>query len=306
MTLSSHSQSSGDITADRRYQHALDFRARGDFAAAADLLEQALELAPGFAAGWFTLGEVREESGQADRAAAAFERALAADQADRHGAVLRLARLRGDRPGGMPPAYVQALFDQYAPLFEGALVDQLRYRGPDQLRDLLARLQAPQPLHFANMADLGCGTGLVAHAFEGLYDRIVGVDLSPKMIAEARRRGLYADLAIDDMLTFLERAPPASFDLVIAADAFVYVGDLAPLCAAAARALMPGGRLAFTVERHAGPDFVLGEKLRYAHGRAHLEAALSAARLSVAAIEDAAIRMERGGPVPGFLVVAST
>ncbi|MGD9845577.1 MAG: methyltransferase domain-containing protein [Variibacter sp.] len=306
MSFSPHFLSSGDVVADRRYQRALDFRMRGDLAAAADLLEQALELASGFAAAWFTLGEVREENGEADRAAMAFERALAADPADRHGAVLRLARLRGDRPGAMPPAYVTALFDQYAPLFDGALIDQLRYRGPDQLRDLLARSQAPRPLHFANMADLGCGTGLVAHAFRGLYDSIAGVDLSPKMVAEARRKGLYAHLAVGDMLTFLERAPPVSFDLVIAADAFVYVGDLTALCAAAARALAPGGRLAFTVESHAGADFALGEKLRYAHGRAHIEAALAAAGLSVAAIEDASTRMERGVPVPSLLVVAST
>lgn len=306
MLPSPHFLSSGDVIADRRYQHALDFRTRGDLAAAADLLEQALELAPGFTAAWFTLGEVREENGQAERAAAAFEQALAADPADRHGAVLRLARLRGDRRGAMPPAYVTALFDQYAPLFDGALIDQLRYRGPDLLRDLLARLQAPRPLHFASVADLGCGTGLVAHAFGGLYDRIAGVDLSPKMVAEARRKGLYTDLAVGDMLTFLEGAPPAAFDLVIAADAFVYVGDLGALCVAAARTLAPGGRLAFTVERHAGADFVLGEKLRYAHSRAHVEAALAAAGLAVTAVEDASTRMERGVPVPGFLVVAST
>jgi predicted TPR repeat methyltransferase len=306
MSSSSHFLSSGDVIADRRYQHALDFRARGDLAAAADLLEQALELAPGFAAAWFTLGEIREENGEAGRSTVAFERALAADPADRHGAVLRLARLRGDRPGAMPQAYVKALFDQYAPLFDGALIDQLRYRGPDQLRDLLARLQAPRPLHFAGIADLGCGTGLVAHAFRGLYDGIAGVDLSPKMVAEARRKGLYADLAVGDMLMFLERARAASFDLVIAADAFVYVGDLSALCAAAARALVPGGWLAFTVECHAGADFVLGEKLRYAHSRAHVEAALAAAGLGVAAVENAWARMERGVPVPGFVVVAST
>jgi predicted TPR repeat methyltransferase len=79
------------------------------------------------------------------------------------------------------------------------------------------------------------------------------------MVAEARPEGLYADLAVGDMLTFLERAPLISFDLVIAADAVVYAGDLSALCAAAVRALAPGGRLAFTVERHAGADFALGE-----------------------------------------------
>src|SRR6202158_1266745 len=52
--------SSGDLVADRRFDFARDLQLKGDIAAAADLLLQATELAPGFASAWFTLGEVRE------------------------------------------------------------------------------------------------------------------------------------------------------------------------------------------------------------------------------------------------------
>ncbi|MGE0750045.1 MAG: methyltransferase domain-containing protein [Variibacter sp.] len=308
MLLSPLFLSSGEVIADRRYQHALDFRARGDLGAAADLLEQALELAPRFAAAWFTLGEVRETEGDQARAADAFERALAADAADRHGAALHLARLRGASPAAMPPAYVRSLFDQYAPLFEGALVDQLRYRGPALLREALGAHQARagRPMHFGRVADLGCGTGLVAHAFAGLYDTIAGVDLSPGMIVEARRKGLYAELVAGDMLAFLQGRAPGSVGLVIAADAFVYVGDLALLCAAAARALAADGVLAFTVEALEGEGFALGEKLRYAHSRVHITAALGEAGFGDVTVEEASTRIEGGAPVPGFVVVAST
>ena len=48
--------------ADRRYDFARDLQMRGDLPAAADLLLQAIELAPNFASAWFTLGEVRDRT----------------------------------------------------------------------------------------------------------------------------------------------------------------------------------------------------------------------------------------------------
>src|SRR5271163_5141856 len=106
--------SSGDLVADRRFDFARDLQLKGDLVAAADLLLQALELAPGFAADWFTLGEIREKLGERDAAIAAFRKAEAADPEDRHGANLRLMLLGATNLSGMPPAYVRALFDQYA------------------------------------------------------------------------------------------------------------------------------------------------------------------------------------------------
>ena len=64
--------SSGDLMADRRFEFARDLQLKGDLPAAADLLLQAIELAPGFVTAWFTLGEIREELGEGDAAIAAF------------------------------------------------------------------------------------------------------------------------------------------------------------------------------------------------------------------------------------------
>ena len=55
--------SSGDLIADRRYKWALDQAAAGDFVAAADILTQTLEIAPGFATAWFALGAIRDRLG---------------------------------------------------------------------------------------------------------------------------------------------------------------------------------------------------------------------------------------------------
>src|ERR1700692_3922282 len=121
--------SSGDLVADRRFDFARDLQLKGDLVAAADLLLQAIDLAPGFASAWFTLGDIRAQLGERDVAIAAFRKAQIADPDDRHGAGLRLMLLGAQPLSAMPQAYVRALFDQYAPKFESALGDDLGYRG---------------------------------------------------------------------------------------------------------------------------------------------------------------------------------
>jgi predicted TPR repeat methyltransferase len=299
--------SSGDVLADRRYDRAKAHAAEGDVATAADLLAQALERAPGFASAWFALGEIRAQGGDRAGAVAAFRAARAADPADRHGAALHLACLGAAEPAAaMAPAYVRALFDQYAPDFDRALVEGLGYRGPMVLCDALRAVAAARhrPFRFERAVDLGCGTGLVAEALRDCCGAIAGVDLSPAMVAAARRKGVYAEIAVGDMVAFLAGRPKGSCDLVVAGDAFVYLADLAPVCRAVAHALAPDGLFAFTVETHAGTGAVLGEKLRYAHDADHVRGALAAAGLVPIALDPASTRSEGGAPVPGLVVVA--
>jgi predicted TPR repeat methyltransferase len=300
--------SSGDLIADRRYGFGRDLASRGDLSAAADLFAQAVEAAPGFAAGWFALGETRAKLGDGAGAAAALREALRIDPRDRHGAALHLARLGAANPdGAMSPSYVRTLFDQYAPRFDGALVEGLAYRGPQRLLDAVERARAPVPaVGFGTMLDLGCGTGLAAAVFRPQVRHMTGVDLSPGMIAEARAKGIYDRLEVGELLEFLgaERAAGRHYDLVIAADVFVYLFDLAPVARAVADVLSPGGLFAFTVETHGGDGIELGEKLRYRHGAAHVRAAVAAGSLQLLELALVATRIEAGGTVPGLLAVA--
>src|SRR5271163_2268740 len=122
----------GDPIAERRYAYARTAARDGDWAAAAEVLEQALELAPDWAPAWFALGEARERLGDETRAADAFSATLAADPGDAHGARGRLALLgRGSRLHALSPAYVARLFDDYAARFDAHLADGLGYRGPE-------------------------------------------------------------------------------------------------------------------------------------------------------------------------------
>ncbi|HEU4520019.1 MAG TPA: methyltransferase domain-containing protein, partial [Microvirga sp.] len=107
-----------------------------------------------------------------------------------------------------------------------------------------------------------------------------------------------------DLVGFLRSRPAASADLVVAADVFVYVADLAGVFAETRRVLERGGLFAFTVQAHAGAGVVLGEDARYAHGEPLLRDLADAAGLAVVLFERVSTREDRGEPVPGFLVVA--
>src|SRR5207237_9078781 len=182
--------SSGDLVADRRFEFARDLQLKGDLPAAADLLLQAIDLAPDFTSAWFTLAGIREQLGEHDAAVAAFRQAQASDSGDRHGAGLRLMRLGAEPLAGMPQAYVQTLFDQYAPRFVSSLVNDLRYRGPALLFKavLSVRSAARKPAFCKRAIDLGCGTGLAASAFARAGDHFIGGVLWPRLVMRYRHR----------------------------------------------------------------------------------------------------------------------
>jgi hypothetical protein len=92
--------SSGDLMADRRFEFARDLQLKGDLPAAADLLLQAIELAPDFTSAWFTLRTRRQwaggrgvQQGKGQRSRRSPRRRPAADAARRRAAVRHAAGL---------------------------------------------------------------------------------------------------------------------------------------------------------------------------------------------------------------------
>ncbi|WP_371348789.1 class I SAM-dependent methyltransferase [Ancylobacter sp. IITR112] len=296
--------SSGDPTVDRRIDWARALMEEGNAADAAELLAEAVACAGHYAPGWFLLGEAREAAGDAPGAGDAFAQARALDPADTLGATLRLARLEGE-VAGMSPAYVRALFDQYADRFDAALA-RLDYRGPEVIDAGLAAACARlgRPYAFARGFDLGCGTGLVGARLVDRIGVMEGVDLSPNMVAHARRRKVYDALAAGEMVAFLRERPAREADLIFAGDAFCYLDDLAPILHETRRVLEPGGLLAFTTESHDGEGVLLRDTLRFAHAPAYVDAALGAAGLSRLTLDAVPVRRERDQPVAGLLVLA--
>ena len=141
-----------------------------------------------------------------------------------------------------------------------------------------------------DILDLGCGTGLVGAALANLAAcatrsnavgggsqvlplawSLSGVDLSQRMLDVARRRGGYAALHCADIEGWLAQAPRAHFDLVVAADVFIYLGELSTVFAAVARCLKSGGGFAFSVESCDGADWRLLSSGRYAQSDAYID-----------------------------------
>lgn len=299
--MSRHNLTSGDMLADRRFAYAEAARAEGDLDAALDLTRQAMEIAPLWAAGWFRLGEIAAELGQRDEAEAALRKTLELAPEDPFGAGAHLARLTGGAASALPEAYVRELFDEYAPRFDAHLTGALGYSGPQAIREaILARGSR----RFMLALDLGCGTGLSGAALRDLCDRLEGVDLSPRMVEAARRKALYDRLETGTLEEFLDSCPAGGADLVVAADVFVYLGDVRPVFARTARALAPGGLFAFTTQAYEGKGFRLLDDLRFGHAKDWLAAELAAAGFGAIAVAPVSTRRDRGADVPGFLATA--
>lgn len=290
----------GDLIAGRRFAYAKAAAEDGDFTVAAEMFEQALERAPNWAPAWFALAEAREKLGDLEAAARAFRMSLTADPDDAQGAGARLALIdRAETSPALPPAYVARLFDGYAPRFDEHLTKGLGYRAPALIAEALAGVAPGR--RFASALDLGCGTGLMGAELRRLADRLTGLDLSPAMIAKARKRGLYEELIVGDAAAILEREPAAACNLIVAADMLVYVGDLAPLFAAVARALVGDGIFAFSAESRAGEGFRLEPTMRFAHSRSYIETTARAGGLTPLLVQPASTRREAGADAPGLI-----
>jgi predicted TPR repeat methyltransferase len=294
--------SSGDPTLDRRHQWARGLIEGGETEAAMELLGETLARAPGFVAGWFLLGEAREETGDGKGATAAFQRVLALDPEDRLGAGLRLVRLGAKKAErAMSKSYVRNLFDQYAGRFERELVETLGYNAPALLRVALTRV-AGEGRRYARVLDLGCGTGLMGEAIRDRADELAGVDLSARMIEAAKQKNIYDSLRLGDLVECIE-AENEPFDLMLAADVFAYLSGVKPVLEASAKKLAPSGLLAFTAETHAGEGVILRDTLRFAHSELYLRAAAKEVGFDILLMEDASIRREKNIPVEGLLAV---
>jgi predicted TPR repeat methyltransferase len=293
--------SSGDPVVDRRLEWARGLLEKGEAKAAAELLRETLEERPGFLAGQFLLGEASEQAGEIAAATAAYRNAIELDPEDRLGANLRLAQLGGRFPAmAMSPAYLRNLFDQYASRFDRELVKALSYRGPELLRDALEKIAPGRT--FERVLDLGCGTGLMGEAIRDRAGDLTGVDISPAMVEAARRKNIYHQLEVAEFHEFIDRQT-GKFDLVLAADVFVYLGNLAPILKSLVG--VASGLIAFTTETHPGSDVVLLQTLRFAHSEKHIRDAAAENGFQVLLLEKASTRTEKGKPVESLLAVLS-
>ncbi|PZM12060.1 class I SAM-dependent DNA methyltransferase [Rhizobium tubonense] len=301
--------SSGDATADRRADYAKMLAESGEPASAAELMEQALEVVPEWAAGWFGLANYRDKAGNAKGATEALHHLLALDADDMFGAGLKLALLGAiDVPDQPPSRYIERMFDDYAERFDKSLIEKLGYAAPRKLAELIAET-AGISRHFRLAVDLGCGTGLLGTELSDRVERFEGFDLSRKMLAKAAEKRVYqhlgqADLSLPAPISGLFGQDLAAHraDLIAAADVFIYLGNLETVFANVRELAAPGAIFAFSVEdAGAGEGTRLGPSLRYAHSQDYVIAICHRYGMAIETSRRTVIRMDAGKPVHGIL-----
>ncbi|WP_051516865.1 tetratricopeptide repeat protein [Herbaspirillum sp. RV1423] len=212
---------------------------------------------------------------------------------------------QSDVPGRASDSYVEQHFDRYAETFNDNLVGSLAYRGPQLMGQGLTAIGIGGKQY--DILDVGCGTGLCA-SFAAPYARSLhGVDLSGKMLEQARARGGYDQLIKQEITEYMAGQPQA-FDIVLSADTLIYFGGLEDAFGAAATTLRKNGYFLFTVEtmtegNHAG-DLQLHPSGRYRHSAAYVMQCLADAGLDLISMEDVTLREEIRQPVAGMLVIS--
>ncbi len=213
-----------------------------------------------------------------------------------------LASLQNITPDRAPAAYVSELFNSYADSFDQHLVGTLGYRThslvAQTLRDTLG--QTAQGL---DILDLGCGTGLFGEEIKDIKRTLVGIDLASRMIGRCKERGIYDDLIVGDLLDYLVEVKPGRFDLVVATDVFVYLGDLIPVFSQVSRILQPGRWFAFSLEVAPGgnKEFALGVSGRYQHSQAYIEHLCTDFNFEINYLTQATIRKQNNQPIDGYI-----
>ena len=244
------------------------------------------------------LGQAQLDLGRRDDALKSFRKALSIIAYDSYSAHM-VAALSGEVVSAAQ-SYVPALFDHYAGLFDEHLTGTLEYRVPQVLLELVQR-HHPGPI--ATALDLGCGTGLVGEAFRGVVGAMDGVDIAPEMVRKAREREIYRNVVIDDVTQALETEQFAGpYELVTAADVFIYLGPLETVFARVATALRSGGLFGFSIETATGSEAVeIRSSGRFAHADVYVTDLAAGHGFSLLERLPLPIRQERNRPIDGAI-----
>ncbi len=270
-------------------------KARDDFS-------KVIELNPNHATSHHNLATIYLHLNQRELALSHFQTALQLEPNNQTAAHMVAAIQGKTLPEGAPAAFTRALFDQYAYSYDEHVKKQLDYQVPSLLRQAMAPYTSSRTNW--NMLDLGCGSGLCAPLFADLATKMTGVDLSPNMIEVAKQRGVYDALYCLDAVSFLQQQEKSSFDFIIAADVFVYFGDLQAVFAGCHRVLTPMGFFCFSIETLPEAeigDFKLMPTGRYTHRPSFVEMLLKQNQFTILQQTQATLRTQEDIPVLGHI-----
>lgn len=262
--------------------------------------QKAVEIKPDYASAHFNLGVSLQKRGQFKAAEDHYNKVLEIKPGDEASNFMLQSLGTSTTPDAVPAQHVRRIFDQCAGTFEKILVNDLEYKTPE----LLFNLVRPHLKQDLAVLDLGCGTGLGSQFYRPFAQLLIGVDVSSKMLHKALEKNIYDDLFTFDILQ--EWVFPQPFDLIYSSDVFVYCGNLDPIIRSASSYLVPGGLIAFSVEKleDERTSYQLFPSGRYAHSQRYIRACLKQHGLAPIEETDSVIRKQSGEGVKGLLIVA--
>jgi predicted TPR repeat methyltransferase len=278
---------------------------------AAENYRKALAIKPDYADAHNNLGDALMTLGQLVDAAESYRQAIKFDPEKYECTQHLIAACTGITTDAPPGEYIEKVFDEYANTFDNHLVQKLGYKMPKELVALLGQtIELPDGKW--DVLDLGCGTGLSGLEILPHAKQLVGVDLSTKMLEKAKARNIYQRLEHSDLLTMMRNEAASSYDVIIAADVFIYLGRLDDIVSEVRRLLRAGGFFLFSVEAMEttdsndlkdAPEFRLNHSVRYAHSVNYLEKLAAAHDFSYLNLVSIPVRLEQGNPVTGWATI---
>jgi predicted TPR repeat methyltransferase len=258
---------------------------------------QAIVLKPDYAEAHNNLGSTLQELVRLDEAEASYTQAIAF-KPDHLSAKHMLAALIGETTATAPRDYVEGLFDRYAATFESSLVSNLEYKIPKMIVEMILK-NNPRGM-LGSILDLGCGTGLTGLEIKKYCTNLEGIDLSMRMLDEARKKNVYDRLTCQDINEYL-LAENLNFDYFISLDVFIYVGDLSNLFKSIKSQNSSGGKLVFSTEHTDKDDFFLEKSGRYSHSKTYIESLCEKFNYTLSHFEIVNLRKDKGAYLTGGL-----
>lgn len=309
---------------------------QGEFTKSTALLKAVCESSPLWGQGYYNLANTQSLSGQKEVALESYLKAIELNPqiTSAYGQIIRLSYLLNEPQKAqnalnqlkaldetspfvphmlaafsgenVPPrasdAYVVKSFDSYAESFEASLA-ALDYKGPELLAAALRDVGLESASN-QRVLDAGCGTGLSHEVLSPLSNKLIGMDLSSKMLKRARQKGSYDKLICASLETGIAEFENY-FDLVVSMDTLIYFGDLEPVLTVIHHALKAGGVIIFTTEHTTRDcDYHLTQSGRYEHSDNYIENILTSVGFIEVSLKPVVVRREFNDDVNGALVTA--
>ncbi len=276
------------------------FQELGQLELAIESYDRAIQIKPDYAEVYVSRGIALQELGQLEQAIESCNKALEIKPSSNTAQHI-LNSLLGNDVQSAPEEYIKNLFNKYAQNFENHLLNKLGYTSPSFFKETLNDLGLTNK-KFNTAIDLGCGTGLVGAEFRNMVDVLIGIDLSEKMIRQAKEKNVYDELIVSDLVNGLKTLK-TNFDLFISADVFAYIGDLASLFDSVKKHANNESLFIFSTEDMSGDGFFLQQTGRFAHSKNYILSTASHFGFKLEYFEQYSLRKNKGEWLVGGIYI---